>query len=69
MAPVTICGFPVDVVVFDINSSTVYNYELSMHNSQRVLVVNATTTKKVRIFSNAIWLRGMVEKCRSYQAG
>ena len=47
-------GFPVDVVVFNINSSTVYNYELSsMSNSQRVLVVNANDNQgNVKIFSN-----------------
>ena len=46
-------GFPVDVVVFNINSSTVYNYELSMYNSQRVLVVNANDDQgNVKIFSN-----------------
>ena len=46
-------GFPVDVVVFNINSSTVYNYELSMYNSQRVLVVNANDDQNnVMIFSN-----------------
>ena len=47
-------GFPVDVVVFNINSSTVYNYELSsMSNSQRVLVVNANDDQNnVKIFSN-----------------
>lgn len=47
-------GFPVDVVVFNINSSTVYNYELSMYNSQRVLVVNANDDQNnVKIFSNS----------------
>lgn len=46
-------GFPVDVVVFNISSSTVYNYELSMYNSQRVLVVNANDDQSnVKIFSN-----------------
>ena len=46
-------GFPVDVVVFNINSSLVYNYELSMYNSQRVLVVNANDDQNnVKIFSN-----------------
>ena len=46
-------GFPVDVVVFNIDSSTVYNYELSMYNSQRVLVVNANDNQgNVKIFSN-----------------
>jgi hypothetical protein len=46
-------GFPVDVLVFSINSRTVYNYELSMNNSQRVLVVNANDDEgNVNIFSN-----------------
>lgn len=46
-------GFPVDVLVFSINSSTVYNYELIMSDSQRVLVVNANDDQgNVKIFSN-----------------
>lgn len=47
-------GFPVDVLVFSINSSTVYNYELSsMSNSQRVLVINANDDQNnAKIFSN-----------------
>lgn len=46
-------GFPVDVLVFSINSSTVYNYELIMSDSQRVLVVNANNDQgNVKIFSN-----------------
>ena len=42
------------MVVFNINSSTVYNYELSSRsNSQRVLVVNANDNQdNVKIFSN-----------------
>lgn len=47
-------GFPVDVLVFSINSSTVYNYELIMSDSQRVLVVNANDDQSnVKIFSNS----------------
>ena len=46
-------GFPVDVVVFNIDSKTAYNFELSMHNSQRVLVVNANDRQNnVKIFAN-----------------
>lgn len=46
-------GFPVDVLVFRINGSTVYNYELIMSDSQRVLVVNANDDQgNVKIFSN-----------------
>lgn len=46
-------GFPVDVLVFSINSRTVYNYELIMSDSQRVLVVNANDDQgNVKIFSN-----------------
>ena len=55
-------GFPVDVVVFNINSRDVYNYELSMYNSQRVLVVNANDDQdNVKIFANGIlvtWVGG-----------
>lgn len=46
-------GFPVDVLVFSINSSTVYNYELIMNNSQRVLVINANDDQNnANIFAN-----------------
>lgn len=47
-------GFPVDVLVFSINSSTVYNYELSsMSNSQRVLVINANDDQNnAKIYAN-----------------
>lgn len=57
-------GFPVDVLVFSINSSTVYNYELIMSDSQRVLVVNANDDQgNVKIFSNGnlvMWQGGEI---------
>lgn len=34
-------GFPVDTLVFCIESSTVYRYKLTIYESQRVLVVNS----------------------------
>lgn len=46
-------GFPVDILVFSIGSSTIYNYELVMRDSQRVLVVNANDDQNnAKVFSN-----------------
>lgn len=47
-------GFPVDTVVFDINGSTVYRFDLSMNESQRALVVNANNEQNnVQIYANS----------------
>lgn len=46
-------GMPVDIVVFKITSSTTYRYDLSMAESQRVLVVNANDDRNnVNIYAN-----------------
>lgn len=46
-------GFPVDVIVFKITSSTVFNYLLAMSDSQRLLLVNANDDQNnVRIYQN-----------------
>lgn len=46
-------GFPVDTLVFDIDSDSTYNYDLLLFKSQRLLVVNANNERNnVRIFSN-----------------
>lgn len=46
-------GMPVDIVVFKITSSTTYRYDLSMAESQRVLVVNANDDRNnVEIYAN-----------------
>lgn len=34
-------GFPIDVIVFRITSNTVYRFQISLINTQRVLIVNA----------------------------
>ena len=34
-------GFPIDVIVFRITSNTVYRFQISLSNTQRVLIVNA----------------------------
>lgn len=48
-------GFPVDIVVFNHNNSTVYNYELVMDVTQRALVVNGNNNhNNVKIFANGI---------------
>lgn len=46
-------GMPVDILVFNINSSTKYRYELVMSESQRVLVVNGNNNQNnVDIYTN-----------------
>lgn len=44
-------GMPVDVIVFANTTSTVYNYNLSMSDSQRVMIINADDShNNVRIY-------------------
>lgn len=46
-------GFPVDIVVFNLSGSTVYNYELLMSVTQRALLVNGNNNyNNVKIFVN-----------------
>lgn len=63
-------GFPVDVVVFKITSSTVYNFLLSMSDSQRVLLINANDDQNVKVYSNGslTTINGgvMREVCKMY---
>jgi len=64
-------GFPVDVVVFKITSSTVYNFLLSMSNSQRVLLINANDDQNnVKVYANGslTTINGgvMREVCKMY---
>lgn len=64
-------GFPVDIIVFKITSSTVYNYLLSMSNSQRLLLVNANDDQSnVKFYQNGSLVTliggGMREVCKLY---
>lgn len=64
-------GFPVDIVVFKITSSTTYKYLLSMSNSQRVLLINANDDQNnVQIYSHGslTTINGgvMREVCKMY---
>jgi hypothetical protein len=54
-------GFPVDLIVFNISSSTVYRYNLQMAETQRVLLVNGNDDQSnVQIYSNGnkVWFNG-----------
>lgn len=56
--------FPVDVIIFSITDGSVYNYELVMSDTQRVMLVNANDrADNVRIYSNGhsiVWNAGLV---------
>ena len=46
-------GFPVDLLVFSINSSTTYRYVLEMVDTHRMMVVNANDSyNNVRVYAN-----------------
>lgn len=48
-------GFPVDIVVFKITSSTTYKYLLSMSNSQRALLINSNDDQNnVQFYVNGV---------------
>lgn len=64
-------GFPVDIVVFCIESSTVYNYLLSMSDSQRVLLINSNDDQnnaKVYSHGSLVTISGgvMREACKMH---
>jgi len=46
-------GFPVDTIIFSINSETLYCYNLEMAETQRVLLINANDNQNnVQIYTN-----------------
>lgn len=64
-------GFPVDIVVFKITSGSTFIYNLSMSNSQRVLLINANDDHNgVKFYANGsqITLSGgcIREVCKMY---
>lgn len=64
-------GFPVDIIVFNLDGSTTYNYALSMVDSQRALLINSNDdNNNVKIYSNGklVTINGgvMREVCKMY---
>lgn len=46
-------GFPVDTIIFSINSKTLYRYNLEMSETQRVLLINANDNQNnAQIYTN-----------------
>ena len=54
----TIYEFPVDTIVFNINSASTFRYELVMYDTQRCMVINANDkADNVYIYSNGVPVR------------
>lgn len=54
----TIYEFPVDTIVFNVDSASVFRYELVMYDTQRCMVINANDkADNVYIYSNGVPVR------------